>query len=231
MNIIDVLAIAIIVLFVIIGYKRGVIKTVVQFVGLCAVIVIAYTFKDLLGGLLMEYLPFFDLPGSFHGITAINVLIYNFLAFMFIFIIFYCILNIILSFSGLIDKIVNLTVILEKPSKILGGIVGLIEGTIVSFLVVFTLFHVSFTQPLVGSSKLGIIIMERTPIIAPISVQTTLALEEINNVIVNASEDENPENINFKVINKLIYYKIITSEKAQDLVDNKKIRFTDRVTF
>ena len=231
MCIIDFISLAVIILFIVLGYKRGVIKTGIQFIGLLAVLVLSFAFKVYLANFLMKYLPFFDLAGSFKGITAINILIYNLLSFIFLFVIFYCLFSIILSLSDIVNKIVELAVVLEKPSKLLGAVVGLFEGVIIAFLMTFILFHVSFTQPLIGGSKFSIVLLERTPIIGTMAVPTTLVLEDINNIIVNAGENEQTEDLNFKVINTLIYHRYITRESAQELVDNNKFHFEDRVSF
>ena len=73
MNIIDVVSILIILLFGVIGLKKGVIKSLVQLVGTCAVLVLAFVFKDYLANFLMEHLPFFNFGGVFDGISSINI--------------------------------------------------------------------------------------------------------------------------------------------------------------
>ena len=231
MTIIDLISLAVIIFFAVLGYKRGVIKTGVQFIGLSAVLILAFSLKNYLANFLMKYLPFFDLFGSFKGITSLNVLIYNLLAFIFLFVIFYCLLSIVLSLSDIVNKIVELTIVLERPSKILGAILGFIEGVTVAFVMTFVLFHVPATEALVGGSKFSIVLLERTPLIGTMAVPTVLTLEDINGAIVNKTENETADDLNFKVINKLIYHRMITKETAQDLVDNKKIVFKDRVSF
>ena len=46
MNLMDVVCILIILLFTVWGFKRGVIKSIVQLVGTCTVLVLAFVFKD-----------------------------------------------------------------------------------------------------------------------------------------------------------------------------------------
>ena len=116
MNLIDVISILIILLFGVIGLKRGVIRSLVQFVGTCAVLVLAFVFKDALAGFLMQYLPFFDFGGIFQGISSINILIYELLSFIVIYILMYCVLSIIINLAGLVEKLLDLTVILAIPS-------------------------------------------------------------------------------------------------------------------
>ena len=229
MNLADVVVILIILLFTFWGFKRGVIKTLVQLVGTCAVLVLAWVFKDSLANLLMRYLPFFDFGGIFTGITSMNIVIYELISFVVIYILLYCILSIIINISGLIEKILKLTVILAIPSKILGAILGLIEGIIMAFLVVFIMFHLPQTEAMIADSKLAIIVLERTPIIGPMAVDTTLALEDINEILENIKEESDRESVNFQVLHKLVYYSVISKEDAQKLIDDGKIYFTNTV--
>ena len=89
MNLADVIVILIVLLFTFWGFKRGVIKTLVQLVGTCAVLVLAWVFKDSLANLLMKFLPFFDFGGIFTGITSMNIVIYELISFVVIYILLY----------------------------------------------------------------------------------------------------------------------------------------------
>ena len=229
MNLTDVVVILIILLFTFWGFKRGVIKSLVQLVGTCAVLVLAWVFKDTIGNLLMKYLPFFDFGGIFTGITSMNIVIYELISFIVIYILLYCILSIIINISGLIEKILKLTVILAIPSKILGAILGLIEGVIMAFLVVFIMFHLPQTESTVAESKVAIVLLERTPIIGAMAVDTTLALEEINEILEEMREEEDRESVNIQVLHTLVKYSIISKEDAQNLIDEDKIHFSSTI--
>ena len=229
MNLIDVISILIILLFGVIGLKRGVIRSLVQLVGTCAVLVLAFVFKDVLAGFLMKYLPFFDFGGIFQGISSINILIYELLSFIVIYILMYCVLSIIINLAGLVEKLLDLTVILAIPSKILGGIVGLIEGIIMAFLITFILFHIPVTEPMVADSKFSIVLLERTPIIGKMAAGTTQALEKINTILEEMDENADREDVNFQVLHTLVYYNIISKDDAQKLIDDGKIVFSKTV--
>ena len=60
MNIISVAIILIVLLYVVLGFKRGVIKTGVSLVGTIAILVVSYVLKDIVASFLMKYLPFFN---------------------------------------------------------------------------------------------------------------------------------------------------------------------------
>lgn len=229
MNIMDAVCILIILLFGVIGLKRGVIRTLVQFIGTCAVLVLAFVFKDAVANFLMEHLLFFNFGGIFDGITSINILIYELISFIVIYILLYCVLSIIINLAGLVEKLLDITVILAIPSKILGGIVGLIEGVIMAFLVAFILFHIPVSEPLVADSKFTIILLERTPIIGSLAAGTTKALEKIDEIIEEMDENTDREDVNFQVLHTLVYYNIISKEDAQKLIDDDKIHFSSTI--
>lgn len=229
MNIITVAIILIVLLYMVLGFKRGVIKTSVSLVGTIAILVVSYVLKDVIANFLMDKLPFFNFGGVFEGITSINILMYNMLSFIVVFVILYCVLNILLTLSGLIEKILKLTVILAIPSKILGALLGLIEGILVAFLFSFVFLHLAPTEKYVMDSKLAIILLERSPFIGRMTTSTTLALEDINNIVNSLKEDDDRSEANFKVLHQLIYWKVISVDEAQKLIDDKKLEFNNEV--
>lgn len=229
MNIISAVIILIVLLYVVLGFKRGVIKTGVSLIGTIAILIISYVLKDIIANFLMEKLPFFNFGGIFDGITSINVLMYNMISFIVVFVILYCILNILITLSGLVEKILKITVILAIPSKILGALLGLIEGVLVAFLITFVLLHLAPTEKYVMDSPLAIVLLERTPFIGRMTTSTTLALEDINKIVNSLKEDDNRSEANYEVLHKLIYWKVITVEEAQKLIDNKKIEFENDI--
>ncbi len=229
MNIISAVIILIVLLYVVLGFKRGVIKTGVSLIGTIAILIISYVLKDIIANFLMEKLPFFNFGGIFDGITSINVLMYNMISFIVVFVILYCILNILITISGLVEKILKITVILAIPSKILGALLGLIEGVLVAFLITFVLLHLAPTEKYVMDSPLAIVLLERTPFIGRMTTSTTLALEDINKIVNSLKDDDNRSEANYEVLHKLIYWKVITVEEAQKLIDNKKIEFENDI--
>lgn len=229
MNWIDVGCILVVLLYVFLGFKRGVIRTGVSLVGTIAVLVISFVFKDMLANFLMKTLPFFNFTGIFNGITSMNILIYELISFIVIFVLLYCVLNILLSLSGLIEKILKLTIVLAIPSKLLGAVLGLVEGVIMAFLLSFIMLHLAPTEKYIMDSKVAIVVLERTPIIGAVAAKTTLALEDINNILHELKDNENRDEANFRVLHTLIYYNVISQEDAQKLIDSKKLQFGNTV--
>lgn len=224
MDIISVVVILVILLCGVLGFKKGVIKTGVQLVGTICVLIIAYALKDSVANLLMKYLPFFNFGGIFEGITAINILMYEMISFIVIFILLYCILNILLTLSGAVEKILKFTIVLAIPSKILGFILGLMEGIIFTYMVLFVFLHLPQTENMVMDSKVALVVLERTPFIGSVALRTTLALEQINDTVKDLDENSNRDEANFNVIHTLIYYKIVSQEEVEDLMNSGKLK-------
>ena len=78
-------------------------------------------------------------------------------------------------------------------------------------------------------SKLAIILLERAPFIGRMTTSTTLALEDINKIVNSLKEDSNRSDANYQVLHQLIYWKVITVEEAQKLIDNRKIEFDSEI--
>ena len=224
MDIISVAVILVILLCGVLGFKKGVIKTGVQLIGTICVLIIAYALKDSVANLLMKYLPFFNFGGIFEGITAINILMYEMISFIVIFILLYCILNILLTLSGAVEKLLKFTIILAIPSKILGFILGLMEGIIFTYMILFVFLHLPQTENKVMDSKVALVVLERTPFIGSVALKTTLALEKINDIVTDLNDNTSRDEINFNVIHTLVYYKIISQEDVEELMKSGKLR-------
>ena len=131
----DIIILLIIILGTLAGVKKGLLKTLVGVVGLVAIVIISYTLRLPLANFLIDTLPFFEFGGVIEGLTSLNVLIYNVIAFIVIFVLLYCVLNIVIALTGFIDTLLKFTVIWIIPSKIGGGILGFIESWVFVYLV------------------------------------------------------------------------------------------------
>lgn len=226
MNFVDIIIIVCLVIGALIGFKKGVIKTAVQLIGTVALIIVAYTFKDILANFLMSKLPFFNFGGVFSGISSINILFYELISFVVLFILLYCVLNILISLSGIIEKLLEATVILAIPSKILGAILGAIEGLVFAFMLIFVMYQTNLTTEYVEDSNMGIVLLERTPFIGQVMAKTTLAMEDIHELIKEADKRGNKANkdeLNLQVLSTLIHYNIVSKETAEQLIKDNKI--------
>ena len=147
MNIVDYIIIAITILFFIKGYKNGIIKEGVSFVGFILVFILAFSLKNPVSIAMYKNLPFFNIGGLLKGISVINILIYEMAAFVLVLSILMILFKLILKLTKLVDKILKMTIILNIPSRILGGILGIYELLPAFIVGVISIFIVSlFTK-------------------------------------------------------------------------------------
>ena len=77
MSIVDIVIIVILLAFAIIGFKRGVLKSLVSFIGFILVIYLAYLLKHYLGDIFVVELPFFNIKIGTSISNVINVVMYQ----------------------------------------------------------------------------------------------------------------------------------------------------------
>ena len=221
MNIIDIIIIIYILLSGIIGYKRGVFKELVLCLGTILVFYLAYQFKDPLCEFLLLKLPMFDFPNLFKGAITLNILVYQLLAFMIVLAVLLIIFNVIVSITGIFEKILRITIILGIPSKILGFLVGLVEGYVITFVVLFFLTQPAFSFDLFMNSKYSNMILTSSPVLTNITSDTVDLVENIYEL-----KDEKDTNIlNSKILDMMLENGMVKYEVVKQLKDDEKIYF------
>ena len=138
MNLLDSIIIVLFIVGILGGLKSGVIKSTVTLVGTIIVFILAFYLKNPLATILYTYLPFFDI---LNGAVVINILLYEFLAFLIAVAILSLALGILIKVSGFIEKVFNATIILGMISKLLGAIVGFVEAYVLIFILIYLLYH------------------------------------------------------------------------------------------
>ena len=78
MNILDAVIITILIVGVLGGMSRGLIKQAVLLIGLVVCLVFAFSLRTPIATFMYEYLPFFKFGGLFSGVSIINILLYIF---------------------------------------------------------------------------------------------------------------------------------------------------------
>lgn len=223
--VVNIILIAFIALGTYAGFRRGLIKSLVNFIGLIAIIIISYSLKTSLANFLIDKMPFFNFSGTLEGLTSLNILIYNIVAFVVIFIVLYCILNIVIAVTGFIDTLLKFTVIWVIPSKIGGAIVGFLESWVFLFLVAFVLTQFSVTNAFIKNSSVANIILDHTPVIGTFLGDAKGAAEEIYAGIEEFSKDETKttNDLNLYILQIEINYGLISKEKATELMQIGKV--------
>lgn len=216
LNIIDAVIILFLLAGIVLGFKRGAIQSVATLVGTVLVVVISYYLKNPLSVLMYTYLPFFKLSGIFEGVTVINILIYEAIAFLIVFSLLSMLLKIILKITGIVSKIVDHSIILTLPSKIIGALVGFFEAYIFIFIALFVFSQFTFSSTVLNDSKYTNIILSKTPLGGSFE-NSYKAIQEI-------SKFNDKKTNNYDALDILLKYDIVTPENANKLLENGKIK-------
>ena len=206
MNIVDILIIVVLISFAIIGFNRGIFKSLIVFLGFIAVIFLAYMFKNYVGDFFVLNLPFMNFGKSFVGVSSINIVMYQALAFIIMLIVFGLIYRFLVTISGIFEKVLKLTVILGIPSKLLGMVFGALEGLIVLYLSLFILNQPFLNFEPINNSKYASIILNDIPVISKYAESSLHLAEEIQNL--SKIEDANEKDLR---ISELILREKVTS--------------------
>lgn len=224
MNLLDILLILIILSFFLIGFKNGVIREAVNLVGLIIVFVASYLLKGFVGKILCLYAPFIRFTGSLEGISSFNIFMYQTIAFLLVFSILLGVYAVLAKTSKFVQKIVNMTIILILPSKILGGVVGIIKGWLIVFMALL-LFMLPFgNSSMMRNSSVTKFILYKTPFVSSYTEKLTSSLEEVYDVIYKVSKGKiDNRDANVKCLDIMLKYKMVDRETVVELVDNGKI--------
>ncbi len=224
MNILDISIVLILIMSAIIGFKRGAIKEIVSLVGIIIVFILAFSFKGVLGNILCRWLPFFNFAGSLEGVSVLNILLYQLIAFLIIYSLLFSVYMLVMKISGIVQKLVHMTVILWLPSKLIGGVVAFITGYVMIFVVLLALLIPLKNTDFFSSSKFANYIVYDTPILSNSSKDISTSINEIYELGESLSKgDINKNEANVKTMDVLLKYKVVSPKVARELVALDKL--------
>lgn len=224
MNILDIVIILILVMFAIIGFKKGAIKSIVSLVGIILVFIIAFYLKGTIGNLLCKWLPFFNFAGSIEGVITLNIVMYQMIAFLIIYSLLYSIYIIIMKISGAVQKIIHMTIILILPSKMIGAVITLIEGYILIFIILLALLIPLKNTDIFIESNLANKIVYHSPIISKSAESVSKTINEVYELGERLSKKEISKNeANLETMDVMLKYKIVSPKTASQLVALDKL--------
>lgn len=219
MNILDIAIVLVLIMSAIIGFKRGAIKEVVSLVGIIIVFILAFSLKGVLGNVLCKWLPFFNFAGNLEGVTVLNILLYQLIAFLIIYSLLFSVYMIVVKISGVVQKLVHMTVILWLPSKLIGAVVAFITGYVMVFVVLLALLIPLKDTDIFKNSKFANYIVYDTPILASSSENISTSINEIYELGEDLSKGDISKNeANVKTMDILLKYKVVSAETARELV-------------
>ena len=226
MNIIDVSIILIILLFGVIGLKRGLIKETISFLGFFLVIVLSFILKNPLSKIMYSYLPFFKFSGILKGTAFINILFYEIISFFIILSLLSIVLKLLVFASSIFEKLLRATIILSPPSKILGFIIGLIEGITWSFIILYIVSLPIINIKELKDSKIKKEVLKNTPILSNLTNDTINSIDEVNDLIeeYKTSKKIIDKKFDLESLDILLKYKIVSIDSMKELQNRNKIK-------
>ena len=220
MNIFDIVIILLILLSGVTGLKQGLLKSGINLIGTILIYIIAFKMKDSIGLFLCKVCPFF----KFNGYITLNILVYQLIAFVLIASILFSIFAIVLKLTGIVQRLVDLTVILDIPSKIGGFIVGLLEGYVVMFIIILILSVPLRNVEMFSKSKLVNKMLNDTPILSSTLDGVDDAIFNVFNItsVVGEGEDKITK-VNLDIMKTYLDCKVITKDDAIKIIDTGKL--------
>lgn len=220
MNIIDAVIIVLFIIGFLIGFRRGMIKQSVTLVGFIFVLILSYLLKGYVANFCFSKFPFIDFK-YLGAVSVVNILFYELISFLITMSLLILLLKIIIRISGIIEKIFNATIILGIVSKIIGGVLGIIEMYVITFILLFF-----FSQPFmritgINDSKLSNTMLNNTPILTNKIKGYIVVVEDLYNMKDNYLD----KNFEYNSIEKLLKYKVVDVKSLRILKDRNKLIF------
>ena len=224
LNFLDICILMLFIMAFIVGFKRGVIKELVQFIGTIIIFILAFSFKGVVGKILCTYLPFIKFKGVIEGISTINILMYQLIAFILVFSILLIIYEILLKVSNLLQKIVNMTIILIIPSKILGGIVSFLKVYLIVFVIVLLLKVPLGNTDIYAESTIIDFMLYNTPILSNTSKDIVTPIDKIYNLGRKVGKNQISKNdANIEALDIMLKYDIVDKDTIETLISMHKL--------
>ena len=224
MNLLDIIILVLLILGFINGFRRGAIKQGVLTIGIFLVVILAFIFKNPLSIMLYKKLPFFT-TGILKNYSILNILLYELISFLILLIILSLIFAIISKISGIVEKLVRSTIILALPSRLIGGLFGLIEVYIFTFIVLLIItmpiFSVSKSKEISNSSMKNIV-LNKSLVLSTAGKGIVKSINEVNDLI-KSKNKLGTEEFNCKALEIFKDNKVISKESIDYLKSKKKI--------
>ena len=201
LNIFDIGIILILIMFVVVGFKKGVIKESVSLIAFIIVFVLSWLLKGVIGNFLCIYFPFFKFSGVISGLSSLNILIYQLIAFIIVFGFLLGFYSLVLKISKVFQKIVNMTLC-------------------VFICLVFLIIPLGGSNIFQDSNMINYILY-KTPILSNFTVSFVNPINEIYSLSEDVSNNKISVNdANIRAISIMLKYKVV-NYKTLDIIYNR----------
>ena len=225
MNIIDVVIIFGLILGGMAGARNGVFKQTTLLIGTILCFVLSWLLKDFIANFLSYTLPFFNFAGPFEGLTSLNIVMYQLIAFLILMALFTSVLVVLLKITGGFEKFLKFTVLLGIPSKILGFIVGVLEAYVILFAILFFVNQPALNFDVVNESHFKDPILTSSPGLSNMVGDMNDAVNDIYYITKDYHYSQNSNTFNKRVVNSLLEHNVIDDEYLSELRTRGKINY------
>ncbi len=223
MNIIDIIVILGIIFSGYIGMRKGFVKSLVSFVGIVLVFILAYFMKNPIADWLCMNLPFFNFTGSFKGATILNVIFYQIVAFIIMFSLFMAAYHVAVKLSGLVERLLKTSFLLAVPTKVGGMIIGVFEGIVISLIAIVILSLPVLKFDLIEKSAIRNYLYNVSPVIGNITGSMNDSVDEILELKEKFDSDDNKEEFNLRSLDIMLKHNAMKVSLAERLVNSGKL--------
>lgn len=221
---IDLIIIILVVLGALVGLKRGFTKELVSTLGFVFCVILAYMLKNPVALFLYDKLPFFSFGGVLKGVTALNILLYEVIAFMITFALLNIVLIIVRMATGIFEKFLTATIILGIPSKILGAILGALEWLVISFIALYVASLPVFDNNFVFESKIYSAMEKFSSRFNGEISNTFKVFEEFAELKEQYKNSDNTNQFNLDSLDLFLKYNVIDVNNAEKLYNKGKFK-------
>ena len=184
--VLSIIIILFILMGVIVGLKRGFTYQLIKMISTILVVLVSFLLKDFVANIFIDHFNFIDIN------PAISIIFYRGISFILLCFIFKILVSLLLRTSKKFESILNKTIILGIPSKILGGVLGFIEYYIYAVIILSILsipiFKLNILDSVVARS-----ILNSVPKVYKLDTSLFAELQEISNNCDGICEEEYKE--------------------------------------
>lgn len=182
--ILSIIIVMFILMGVIVGIKRGFTYQLIKMLSTFVVFIFALLLKNKVALIFVKYFNFLDIDKS------LSIIFYRGISFILLCFILKMIIRLLLKISRNFEKLLNATIILGIPSKILGGILGFIEYYIYVFIILLILSIPVFNINVKSSSVARTILTDTPALSKKVDISLFNELQDEYNKKDNASDEE-----------------------------------------
>lgn len=224
MEIVNIVVIALLLFGVYLGYQRGLLKELTDFLILFLSSLLSGKLSDILVGLLYKYIPFLNFNGKSEGLKSINIIFWKLVLYMLLLVVIIFIFNKIINKTKLSSKILDSMVETNLITRVLGALVSVPLILTFIFNISLILSSPNFNFVSMNNSKLVYVIMTKTPVLSRKNMNL-YANERY--VIKRINEEDNTilnyKNVNDDIIKYMLKTKLINDDKMKDLEKLNKL--------